>query len=74
MVRDFGGSFISFGRAQSAQIKETLMRLPFSAQAQARIAASARASIDEQKAIEAADTLPFEIFRQDYLDIRRLGV
>ena len=74
MVRDFGGSFVGFARAQSQQIKETLMRLPFPAQAQARIAAAARASLDAQKAIEAADTLPFEEFRQDYLDIRRLAV
>ena len=74
MVRDFDGSFVGFGRAQSEQVKETLMRLPFSPQAQARFATLAHASIEEQKAIEAADTLPFEIFRQDYLDTRRLGV
>ena len=74
MVRDFDGSFVGFGRAQSEQVRKTLMRLPFAADAHARFAALARASIDERKRIEAADTMPFEIFRQEYLDRKRLGV
>jgi glutamate--cysteine ligase len=73
MVRDFDGSFIAFGRAQSEQVKKTLMRLPFAPDAHARLAALARESIVEQRRIEGADTMPFEIFRQEYLDIRRLG-
>ena len=74
MVRDFEGSFVSFGRAQSEQVRKAILRLPFPADAQARFAALARQSIEEQKRIEAADTMPFEIFRQEYLDTKRLGV
>jgi len=74
MTRDFDGSFIGFGRAQSEQVRRTFMRMPFAADAHARLAALARRSIDEQKRIEDADTMPFEIFRQAYLDTRRLGV
>ncbi len=74
MVRDFDGSFVAFGRAQSMQIKEALMRLPFPADVASRLEAQARASIEEQARIEAADTMPFENYRQAYLDIRRLGV
>jgi glutamate--cysteine ligase len=34
----------------------------------------AQESIEEQKRIEAADTLPFELYRQQYLSAERLGV
>jgi glutamate--cysteine ligase len=30
--------------------------------------------VDDQKAIEAADTMPFEIYRQEYVSAGRLGV
>ena len=74
MAQDFDGSFVGFGRAQSEQIKETIMRLPFTPQVHARIATLARESMQEQLRLEAADTMPFEIFRQQYLDTKRLGV
>ena len=73
MARDFDGSFIAFGRAQSEQVRRTFMRMPFDADAHARLAALARQSIDEQKRIEDNDSMPFEIFRQAYLETRRLG-
>ncbi len=73
MARDFDGSFIAFGRAQSEQIRRGFMRMPFAADAHARLAALARHSIGEQKRIEDNDSMPFEIFRQAYLDTRRLG-
>ena len=74
MARDFDGSFIAFGRAQSEQIRRNFMRMPFAADAHSRLAALARQSIDEQKRIEDNDSMPFEIFRQAYLETRRLGV
>ncbi|HEX7436960.1 MAG TPA: glutamate--cysteine ligase, partial [Caldimonas sp.] len=74
MAKDFDGSFLGFARAQSEQIKRALLRLAFPAEAQVRLAALARLSIDTQKRIEAADTVPFEIFRQEYLDTKRLNV
>ena len=49
------------------------MRLPYPIDVAARLEAQARASIEEQARIEAADTMPFENYRQAYLDIRRLG-
>ncbi|MEO7337890.1 MAG: glutamate--cysteine ligase [Caldimonas sp.] len=74
MAQDFDGSFVAFGQAQSEQIRQTLLRQPFTSEAQARLETLAQRSIDEQKRIEDADTMPFEIFRQAYLDTRRLGV
>ena len=74
ILQDFRGSFVEFGRAQSQQIKQGFMRLPLPAEAQARLAELARRSVEDQERLEAADTLPFEIFRQQYLDIRGLNV
>ena len=38
-----------------------------------QIAALARRSLAEQRAIEAADSVPFETFRQNYLAVSSLG-
>ena len=67
MKRDHDSSYVRFGVAQSAQTKATIKGLPSPAEAQARFARLARESIEEQKAIEAADEEPFESFRQKYV-------
>jgi glutamate--cysteine ligase len=72
MARDFSSSFVAFTRAQSEQVRKSMLELPFSSESHARFAALARKSMEEQKRIEAADTMPFEIFRVAYLDTRRL--
>lgn len=74
MVRDFDGSYIGFTRAQSQQTRQGLLAMPFGEDAQARFAAASKASVDEQKRIEANDSLPFEIYRQQYISAERLGV
>jgi glutamate--cysteine ligase len=73
MARDFDSSYVGFTRAQSDQTRNHLLAMPFPAEQQARFAALAKASVDEQKRIEAADTLPFETYRQQYLSVERLG-
>jgi glutamate--cysteine ligase len=74
MHEDFEDSYVRFTRAQSAQTRNTLLGLPWSAELQARFEALARASVEEQQRIEAADTMPFEIYRQAYLSPDRLGL
>jgi glutamate--cysteine ligase len=74
MARDFDSSYVGFTRAQSVQTRNALLTLPFSDEAQARFAAESKASVEEQKRIEASDSLPFEIYRQQYLSPERLGV
>ena len=74
MQRDFDGSYGAFVLAQSAQTKAALLGLPFPADQCARFERSVRESIDGQAGIEAADTMPFEIYRQEYLSPRRLGM
>ena len=74
MTRDFDGSYAAFVRAQSAQTKNLLLGLPFSAATAARFEALAQQSMREQSRIEAADSMPFEIYRQKYLAPGRLGI
>ena len=74
MARDFGSSFLEFTRAQSVQTRNRLLALPFSAELQARFAALSQVSVETQQRIEAGDSLPFELYRQQYLSVERLGV
>jgi glutamate--cysteine ligase len=74
MEKDHGNSFVAFVREQSARTRETLLGLPFSSDQQAAFEALTVQSIAEQKKIEAADTMPFEIYRQQYISAERLGI
>lgn len=72
MARDHDDSFIAFGRAQSEQTKAKLLKLPYGGTLHARLEALARQSVAEQAAVEAADRVPFEAFRQEYISPERL--
>jgi len=73
MARDHGNSYPRFVLDQSIAHKNTLLELPFSAEIAARFARLAGESVTEQLRIEAADTLPFEAYRQLYLAPFRLN-
>lgn len=68
-----GNSFVAFGRAQSLAAREQLLALPWSAAQQTRHTALAAQSLAAQKAIEAADTQPFETWREQYMAVGGLG-
>jgi glutamate--cysteine ligase len=72
--KEHGNSFIGFVRAQSEQTRAALLGLPFSDVQQAEFERMTAESIQEQKRIEAADTLPFEIYREQYVSPARLGM
>jgi glutamate--cysteine ligase len=74
MEKDHGKSFVAFTRAQSQQTKAKLLALPFPAGLEAKFSALSEQSMREQHAIEAADTLPFEGWRQQYTAPERLGM
>ena len=74
MEQDFDNSFLRFTRAQSEQTRTKLLALPFSAGQQARFAALSAQSLRDQREIEAADTMPFEAYRQQYIAPERLGL
>jgi glutamate--cysteine ligase len=66
-------AFTAFVREQSLQAQNHLLGLPWSAKQQGRYEAMAQQSLEDQRAIEAADTMPFEIYRQQYTAPSRLG-
>jgi glutamate--cysteine ligase len=72
MEKDFDNSFIAFGCAQSRQARTKILSLPFGVAQQAKFEALSLQSVLDQKAIEAADALPFEAFRQQYVSPERL--
>ncbi len=72
MVREHDSSHIAFGRAMSERAREAVLALPFPADAIERFERIAADSVAEQKRIEAMDSLPFEIYRQEYLSRKRL--
>jgi glutamate--cysteine ligase len=73
IVGEHGHSFEAFARQQSVQARDALLALPWTPEQQARYLAMADASIAAQKAIEAADTLPFEEWREQYMAVKELG-
>jgi glutamate--cysteine ligase len=73
LAHDHDNSFTAFGRAQSEQAKAKLLKLPYAGGLHSRMEALARQSIADQAAVEAADTLPFELFRQQYVSPERLA-
>lgn len=74
MAADHGDSFVKFARAQSQKTQAILQAQPLDAGQLARFAALTEASIQEQKRIEASDTMPFEVYRQQYVSAERLGM
>ena len=66
-------SFVAFVRAQSSQAQAQLLAMPWGDAQQAHQLSLAEQSWRDQQAIEAADTMPFDIYRQEYLSPKRLG-
>ena len=73
MHKHHGDSFVGFARAQSLVTHQHLLGLPWGSKLQARFEAMAAKSLEDQRAIEAADSMPFEIYRQEYTSPARLG-
>ena len=72
-MKSHGDSFVGFVRAQSEQTRGKLLALPFSAAQRAEFDRMTEESIEAQKGIEANDTMPFEIYREQYVSPARLG-
>ena len=73
MASHHQNSYTDFVLAQSHAHRAALLALPYPAEVEARFAAFARRSVEEQRKIEAADTLPFEEFRRAYLAAETLN-
>ena len=67
-----GGAYSDFVLTRSDAIRQELLALPQPPGDAERFAAQASESIAEQRRREAAETVPFETYRQQYLAAERL--
>jgi len=74
MAKDHDDSYTRFVLAQSAAHREALLAMPFSTDVATRFVHLAQESLAKQRAIEAADTLPFDVFLQRYLSPASLNI
>ncbi len=74
MEREHDKSYARFVLEQSQRHRDAIWRLPYSTEAAERFSRLAEGSLLKQRQIEAADTLPFETYRQQYLAPERLNV
>ena len=65
--------FIAFALAHSQSAQDILLGQPWSESQQARYQALAERSLEEQRAIEVADDLPFEAWRERFMAVEQLG-
>ena len=66
-------SYVRFTLARSLANRSALLELPLSDESAARQRKQAEASVARQLALEAAEQLPFEQYRQQYLAAERLS-
>ncbi len=74
MARDHDHSHLAFTLARSVLARDHIVSLPYSGALQATFGRLSQDSVDAQRRIEASDTLPFEVYRREYLSAERLGV
>ena len=74
MQSEHQGSYTRFIKTCSETTRQALLAQPWTAAQAERFARLAEQSLAEQRRIEAADTMPFERWRQAYLDPATLGV
>ena len=72
-MEGYDNSYVAFVLAQSRAHREAILGLELRADVADRFARLAEESIEEQRRIEAADTVPFETYRQQYLSPLRLN-
>jgi glutamate--cysteine ligase len=73
MAQDFDNSFVKFVKAQSEKTRAEFLAMPWTAEQQKRYEQMSAQSFADQKKIEAGDSMPFEVYRQQYLSAERLG-
>ncbi|HEY9028478.1 MAG TPA: glutamate--cysteine ligase [Burkholderiaceae bacterium] len=72
MKQRFGGSHDAFVLAHSVATQQHMLARELDPAVAERLERAAAESLVEQRRIEAADTMPFEIYRQQYLAPERL--
>jgi len=68
MREQHAGEHAAFGLARSDRVREALLAQPLPEALAQRMREQAERSLADQRAIDAAQALPFEAYRQQYLD------
>ncbi len=74
MTADTAGGHAASARAQSALAREAVVARALPHEVRAQFEEQAVASLAEQASVEAADIVPFEVFRQEYVSAAKLEV
>ena len=69
---EFGGSFVGFVQARSRATRQAMLDAPLNADDRAELEQQSRESLQQQAHIEASDSMPFDIYLQEYLAPHRL--
>ena len=73
LTEDFDRSFIAFARSRSEHTRRHFMAQPLRVQERDQMRALSAESVLTQQRIESLDSLPFEMYRQQYISAERLG-
>ena len=74
MAKDHDNSFVKFALAQSKKTMALFQALPLSDEQKIHFINLSEQSIADQKKIEAQDSMPFEIYREQYVSAEKLNV
>ena len=72
VAREFDGSFVAFARAHSLSTKKAMVEQALAPSLREHFVSLARASWDAQRQVEDADSMPFDIYLQEYLSPKHL--
>jgi len=73
LTQTFDSDFIAYSRARSQAAREELMQRPWTDAQQQRYVALTDESVARQRAIEEADDMPCEEWRERYMAVEQLG-
>jgi glutamate--cysteine ligase len=73
VTENFDGSFVSFVKAQSVKTRQAMLAAELSPAVLDQFAQESRKSLEDQRTIEAGDSMPFDIYLQEYLSPRHLN-
>jgi glutamate--cysteine ligase len=73
MKSEYNGSHVRFTLAKSEETKAALLGMPYTDEQKSSFCEMSKRSVDRQAAIENADTIPFETYRENYLAASSLG-
>jgi glutamate--cysteine ligase len=68
-----GNSYVQFAKTQSLRHRDAVLGSPLAPDVQARFARLAEESLAAQRSIEAADKVPFETYRRQYVNQSLMG-